>query len=260
VADREEFTGYAHLFLSTDPADQARLPEAMAWMGRYIAELVAAKGAAPADDLLSELIAVRDEGGDRLSEAELQAMAFLLLMAGFETTASFIPNGLLALLRYPDQLAALCADPSLIPSAVEEMLRYDPTATASLLRYATEDPTLGGVEIGKNDAVVVSWAGANRDPRRFSRPDVFDVLRGDANHIAFARGMHYCLGAPLARLESQIAFVSLFERSDDIQLAIPESELSYRITPNIRSLTELPITYTPRVSKQAWISASSTHS
>ncbi len=246
VADREEFTAYAHLFLSTDPADQARLPEAMAWMARYIADLVAAKGEARADDLLSELIAVRDEGGDRLSEAELQAMAFLLLMAGFETTASFIPNGLLALIQHPDQMAALRGDPSLIPSAVEEMLRYDPTATASLLRYATEDLTLGGVEISKNDAVVVSWAGANHDPRRFSQPDVFDVRRGDANHIAFARGIHYCLGAPLARLESQIAFASLLERCDDIQLAIQASELSYRITPNIRSLTGLPIMYTPR--------------
>src|SRR6266511_3030112 len=115
-------------------------------------------------------------------------------MAGFETTASFIPNGLLALIQHPDQMAALRGDPSLIPSAVEEMLRYDPTATASLLRYATEDLTLGGVEISKNDAVVVSWAGANHDPRRFSQPDVFDVRRGDANHIAFARGIHYCLG------------------------------------------------------------------
>jgi cytochrome P450 len=246
VADREEFTGYADLFLSTDPADQARMPEAMAWMAGYIADLVAAKAAAPADDLLSELIAVRDEGGDRLSEAELRSMAFLLLMAGFETTASFIPNGLLALLRHPDQLAALRADPSLIPSAVEEMLRYDPTATASLLRYATEDLTLGGVQIHQNDAVVVSWAAANRDPRRFSRPDDFDTRRGDAKHIAFAHGIHYCLGAPLARLESQIAFTSLLARCDDIQLAVPFNDLAYRVTPNIRSLTELPVTFTPR--------------
>ena len=98
-------------------------------------------------------------------------------------------------------------------------------------------------ETGSSDGM---WAGANRDPRRFSRPDVFDVRRGDANHIAFARGIHYCLGAPLARLESEIAFASLLERCDDIQLAIPAGELSYRITPNIRSLTGLPITYTLR--------------
>jgi len=246
VADREQFTGYAHLFLSTDPAERARLPEAMAWMADYFAGLVAAKAAAPADDLLSELIAVRDEGGDRLSEAELRSMAFLLLMAGFETTASFIPNGLLALIQHPDQLAALRADPSLIASAVEEMLRYDPTATASLLRYATEDLTLGGVEIHKSDAVVVSWAAANRDPRRFSRPDEFDIQRGDAKHIAFAHGIHYCLGAPLARLESQIAFTSLLARCHHIQLAVPVAELAYRITPNIRGLTGLPVTFTSR--------------
>jgi cytochrome P450 len=246
VADREEFTGYAHLFLSTDPADQARMGEAMAWMADYVADLVATKEAAPAEDLLSELIAVRDEGGDRLSEAELRSMAFLLLMAGFETTASFIPNGLLALIRHPDQMAALRADPSLIPSAVEEMLRYDPTATASLLRYATEDLTLGGVEIHKSDAVVVSWAAANRDPRRFTQPEEFDTRRDDANHIAFAHGIHYCLGAPLARLESHIAFTSLLARCDDIHLTVPINELTYRITPNIRGLTGLPVAFTPR--------------
>jgi cytochrome P450 len=245
LTDREEFTSYSHTFLSTDPADQARVPEAMAWMATYIAGLVAAKAETPADDLLSELIAVRDGGGDRLSEAELRSMALLLLMAGFETTASFIPNGLLALLQHPEQMKALREDPSLIPSAVEEMLRYDPTATASLLRYAAEDLTLGGADIRKSDAVVVSWAAANRDPRRFAEPDTFDVRRGDASHIAFAHGIHYCLGAPLARLESQIAFASLLARCWDIQLAIPFEELSYRVTPNIRSLKELPVTFTP---------------
>ncbi len=146
LADREEFTGYSHLFLSTDPADQARVPEAMAWMASYIAGLVAAKAATPADDLLSELIAVRDQGGDRLSEAELRSMALLLLMAGFETTASFIANGLLALLQHPEQMQALREDPSLVPSAVEEMLRYDPTATASLPRYASEELALAKPE------------------------------------------------------------------------------------------------------------------
>jgi cytochrome P450 len=245
LADREEFTSYSHIFLSTDPADQARVPEAMAWMAAYIAGLVAAKAETPADDLLSELIAVRDRGGDHLSEVELRSMALLLLMAGFETTASFIPNGLLALLRHPEQMKALREDPALIPSAVEEMLRYDPTATASLLRYATQDLTLGGVEIRKSDAVVVSWAAANRDPRRFGEPDTFDVRRGDANHIAFAHGIHYCLGAPLARLESQIAFASLLARCRDIQLAVPFEELSYRVTPNVRSLKELPVTFIP---------------
>ena len=244
--DRAEFTDYSHLFLSTDPADRARVPEAMGWMARYIAGLVATKAAAPADDLLSELIAVRDEGGDRLSDVELRSMALLLMMAGFETTASFIPNGLLALIRHPDQLRALYEDLSLIPSAVEEMLRYDPTATASLPRYATEDLTLGGVEIHKNDAVVVSWAAANRDPGRFPDPDTFDISRGDANHLAFAYGIHFCLGAPLARLESQIAFASLLARCADIRLEVAPGELSYRVTPNVRSLNTLPVRFTAR--------------
>ena len=142
-------------------------------------------------------------------------------------------------------MKALRDDPALIPSAVEEMLRYDPTATASLPRNATEDLTLGGVDIRRTDAVVVSWAATNRDPRRFAQPDTFDIRRGDSNHITFAHGIHYCLGAPLARLESQIAFASLLARCQDIQLAIPPDELSYRVTPNLRSLTALPITFTP---------------
>ncbi len=172
-------------------------------------------------------------------------MAFLLMMAGFETTASFIPNGLLALIRHPDQMQAVADDPALIPAAVEEMLRYDPTATASLPRYATEDLALGGADIHKSDAVIVSWAAANRDPRRFTRPDAFDVRRADAGHIAFAHGIHYCLGAPLARLESEIAFGSLLARCRDLTLGVPVGDLSYRVTPNVRSLKELPVTFTP---------------
>jgi len=245
TGDAEEFTGYLRLYLSTDPADQARVPEAMAWVGKYLADLVTAKEAAPADDLLSELITVRAQGGDRLSDAELRSMAMLLLMAGFETTASFIPNGLLALLEHPDQMQILQDDPALIPAAVEEMLRDDPTATASLPRFATENLSIGGADIRKGDAGIVSWAAANRDPRRFPHPQTFDVRHGDASHIAFAHGIHCCLGAPLARLESQIAFTTLLARCRDIRLAVPPADFSYRVTPNVRSLTGLPITFTP---------------
>jgi cytochrome P450 len=245
--DRVEFNTYTHLIISTDPADQARQPQAMAWMANYIAELVATKAAAPGDDLLSELIAVRDEGGDKLDDVELRSLAMLLLMAGFETTAGFIPSGLLALIRHPEQLRTLYDDPSLIGSAVEEMLRYDPTASGSTPRYATEDLSLGGVTIReRDDAVIASWAAANRDPRRFTDPDRFDIRRGDPNHLAFARGAHFCLGAPLARLESQIALSSLLARCQDIKLAVPDEGLSHRITPIIQSLNALPITFTPR--------------
>jgi len=230
---------YSHLFLSTDPADQAKLPEALDFMHRYIADLVAAKAAAPADDLLSELITARDEG-DRLDDAELHSMALLLLMSGFETTASFIPNALLALLDHPDRLAALRADPDLVPTAVEELLRYASTS-ASLARYATEDVTLGGVTIRRGEAVVVSWAAANRDPRRFPDPDTLDLHRTDNRHIAFAHGIHHCLGAPLARLESQIAIGSLLARCPTIRLAVPRTDLAYRITPNVRAVTSFPV-------------------
>ena len=244
LEDRQDFTSYTRLIISTDPADQPRIPEAFGWLMQYMATLVATKRARPGDDLVSELIAVRDEDEDRLSEVELRSTAALLLGAGFETTASLIPNGLLALIRHPKQMQALRDDPSLIPGAVEEMLRHDPTATASIPRYATEDLHIGGVDIHKSDAVVVSWAAANRDPRRFAEPDTFEVRRGDANHIAFAYGIRYCLGAPLARLESQIAFASLLERCVDIRLAVPAERLSYRVTPNVRCLKSLPVMFT----------------
>jgi cytochrome P450 len=236
----EEFGDYTTVFLSTDPADQARFPEAVAWISEYIAALVDAKRESPGDDLLSALIAVREDGAS-LDEEELGSMMLLLLMAGFETTASLIGNGLLALLRHPDQLAAVRADLGLLPAAIEEMLRYDGAVLTTLPKFATEDFELGGVLIHKGDAVIAALPAANRDPRRFPDPDVFDVRRSGPPHLGFAHGMRYCLGAPLARLEARIAFEVLLSRCQDIRLAVPESELQWKITPNIRGLRALPV-------------------
>lgn len=238
ATDGEAFADHSRIFLSTDPADQARLPEALGWLRRYIDGLVAAKRAEPGDDLLSALVTMRDEG-DSLTETELGSMTLLLLMAGFETTASQIATGLLALITYPDQLAALRAEPGLIPVAVEEMVRWQGAAMASLPRYATADLTIGGVRIGRGEAVMVSWAAANRDPRRFTDPDAFDIRRADRGHVGFAHGTHYCLGAPLARMELEEAFAALIER--EFALAVPASELSWRVTPNVRGLSSLPV-------------------
>jgi cytochrome P450 len=241
--DLAEFQRMSNLYLSTDPADREAVPGALIWMRDHIHALVAAKQAAPAADMLSDLIAVRDEG-DRLTASELSAMMLILLMAGHETTANLIGNGLLTLLRHPDQMEILRADPALVPITVEEMLRYDGAVVAALPRYATEDLSIGGVDIRAGDTVMICLAAANRDPRRFSAPDSFDVRRSDAGHVAFGHGIHYCLGAPLARMEATIAFTRLLERLDDIKLAVPGSELTWRITPNVRGLTHLPVTFT----------------
>jgi cytochrome P450 len=241
--DIDTFAGHSQVFLSTDPADEARRPAALAWIQRYITELVETKRAAPADDLLSELIAVREEG-DRLDEVELGSMTLVLIMAGFETTACLIANGLLALLTHPDQLAILRAEPELMPDAVDEIVRWNGAALASVPRFAAGDVTIGGVRIRRGEAVVVSWPAANRDPRRFTDPDTFDVRRTGHGHLGFAHGIHYCLGAPLARMETQIAFSALLGK--EIRLAVPAEELSWRVTPNVRGLKRLPVRISQR--------------
>lgn len=239
--DGAAFADQSHVFLSTDPADQAKKPEALAWIRAYIDELVAAKRENPGDDLLSELATMR-AGDDALTTTELGAMALLLLMAGFETTASQLATGVLALITYPDQLAALRAEPALIPGAVEEMVRWGGAAMASLPRFATADLSIGEATIPRGEAVIVSWAAANRDPRRFTDPDRFDVRRDEGGHVGYAHGIHYCLGAPLARMEMQEALAALIQR--DITLAVPAEELAWRVTPNVRALTRLPVRVT----------------
>jgi cytochrome P450 len=142
-------------------------------------------------------------------------MVYLLLVAGYETTANLIGSGVLALLEHPDQLASLRSDPALLPSAVEELLRFCAPVATSTLRYAAEDVTLGGVVIPKGDMVLVVITAANRDPARFPSPDALDITRADNKHLAFGHGIHYCLGAPLARLEGEIALGTLLRLMPD---------------------------------------------
>ncbi|MFG2334978.1 cytochrome P450 [Streptomyces yangpuensis] len=192
-------------------------PRALDEMTAYLCELVDAKAGEPGDDLLSALIRTRDEDGDRLSPDELIGMAFLLLVAGHETTVNLIGNGVRALLGHPDQLAALRADPDgLIGGAVEEMLRYDGPVQHATYRFADTDLELGGVPIEAGSSVMVALAAADRDPARFTGPgpgpEAFDIRRTGPGHLAFGHGIHYCLGAPLARVEGRIAIRSLLER------------------------------------------------
>ncbi|CAM5654403.1 Cytochrome P450 OS=Streptomyces rimosus subsp. rimosus (strain ATCC / DSM 40260 / JCM 4667 / NRRL 2234) OX=1265868 GN=SRIM_034175 PE=3 SV=1 [Streptomyces rimosus subsp. rimosus] len=195
----------------------------------YMTELIAKKRAeGTGADLLTELIAARDEG-DRLSEFELVSLAVLLVVAGHETTTNLIGNGALALLRDDALRTRLRQDPALIPDAVEELLRYDSPITTATFRYAAEPLTLGGAEIAAGDVVLVSPGAANRDPARFPDPDTVTPGRS-AGHLSFGHGPHHCLGAPLARLEARIAFRALLTRFPGLRLAVPPGELP-RATP-----------------------------
>ncbi|WP_229857704.1 cytochrome P450, partial [Streptomyces anandii] len=209
--DRASFRDWSNDALgATDPAERAAAAGSMA---RYLAELVDRKRGRPGDDLMSALIHGPDDEGDRLSHDELLGMAWLLLVAGHETTVNLVSNGVLALLTHPDQLAALRADLTLIDAAVEEMLRYDGPVETPTYRFTNEPVTIGDTVVpGGGELVLVAMADANRDPARFASPDTFDISRDARGHVAFGHGIHYCLGAPLARLEARIAIRTLLER------------------------------------------------
>lgn len=206
----------------------------------YLRELTERKRAEPADDLLSDLVAVSD-GGDQLSADELVGMAALLVIAGQDTTVNLIGNGALSLLRAPEQLAALRADPHLLPGAVEELLRFEGPVHVGTYRYTVEPIVLSGVEIPAGEFVAVSLSSANRDGQRFTDADRLDITRRAAGHVAFGHGIHHCLGAPLARLEGQVALGKLVTRFPDLALATRPEELTWRFSILMRGLDGLPV-------------------
>nr|WP_225953385.1 cytochrome P450 [Kibdelosporangium phytohabitans] len=188
-----------------------------------IRHMIEVKRATPGDDLLSGLIAVRDDG-DKLTDDELTSMIYLLLIAGHETTVNLIVNGVYTLLKHPEQLAALRKDPSLVTSAVEELLRYDGPVMVSIPAVTNGPVEIGDVTIPPGAVVMSALASANRDPRRFAAPDTMDITRSDNSHVTFGHGIHHCLGAPLARLEARIAFSDLLGRFPRLRLADPDAE------------------------------------
>ncbi|GAA2134203.1 cytochrome P450 [Actinomadura napierensis] len=248
--DRDLFKGWSDaLARGLDPdfllpeAEIALRDEARAEFAAYFRELAAERRAEPRDDLLSALVGVSD-GGDVLSEEELLATCVLLLVAGHETTVNLIGNGALALLRHPEQLAVFREHPENVAAAVEELLRYDPPVQLTL-RAALEDAELGGTVIERGRLVLLLTGAANRDPSVFTDPDRLALLRyaegRDApRHLSFGHGVHFCLGAPLARLEGQIALKKLFER--DVALAAGDGDLVYRDNLVLRGLRDLPVT------------------
>lgn len=217
------------------------LPQMRAF-AEYTAQLVAEKRLRPADDLISKLVAIV-EGGDRLSEAELLSMITLLIFAGHETTSNLIATGTLVLLDHPHQLAMLNADLSLVPAAVEELLRFNGPAPTVGPRFALEDVEIAGQQIKKGDLLVVALLSANHDETQFTQPDELNIARTLNRHIAFGHGIHVCLGAPLARLEGDIAFTTLLRRMPDLRLAVPRESLTWHATLNSRSLTALPVAF-----------------
>jgi cytochrome P450 len=240
--EREAFRAWSNTLVSPAPADVAA--EAMARMAEYLGALVEHKRARPGDDLLSGLVRTTDEDGDRLSADELRGMAWLLLIAGHETTVNLIANGVLALLTHPDQLAALRADPALTADAVEEMLRYDGPVESSTYRFTLEPVDLAGVRVPAGEVVLPVIADADRDAAHFPEPDGFDIRRGGGRaHLAFGHGMHYCLGAPLARLEARVAVRTLLERAPDLALDADHGTLRWRPGLLIRGPQRLPVRF-----------------
>lgn len=238
---RTEFREWSNIIV-TGPDAGHDLAAAGRQMIDYILELIEDKRAEPTDDLLTDLINASD-GGDRLTEEELVAMVFLLLVAGHETTVNLITNGVFLLLSHPEQLARLRAEPKLLPGAIEEFLRYESPVKTATVRFTTEEVEIGGVTVPPKQIVFISLLSANRDGDHFTEPDTFDVTNSAGRHLAFGHGIHYCVGAPLARLEAKTAFERLLARYDQLGFGVADDQLGWRPGLLMHGLTTLPVRF-----------------
>jgi len=245
AADRENVRLWSENLLSAQratPEQQEAIAQNIRDFIAYLKGLFDAKRAKPQDDMISQLVQA-EEDGDRLDEDELLSMVFILIVAGHITTVNLITNGVYALLTNPEQLAKLKADPSLVKNTVEETLRYYGPAETTTPRYATAQVELDGFTVMPGETMIAVLAAADRDPSRFSNPDAFDITREDAHrHVAFGKGLHVCLGAPLARLEGQVAFEAILDRLPDLALGVPADEITWQAS-FLRSLTALPLKF-----------------
>lgn len=246
--DRMKFRKWSSQFLNETPTSArsllAQAPTALA-MNRFFRRLIDASRNAirrgeARDDLITALVQA-EEQGDHLNEDELTAMLFILLLAGHETTVNLIGTGMLALLQHPSEFEKLKANPDLLDSAIEEMVRYANPVQYIAPRYALEAVDLHGQHIPRGGTVMVAVASANRDESVFADAERFDITRSPNRHLGFGLGIHYCLGAPLARLEARIAFQALLRRYPDMQLAVPAEQLEWRKTNALRGLVHLPV-------------------
>jgi cytochrome P450 len=242
--DHAKFHRWSNRLVSvSSKRDMLRAVPAALTFVRYLRKLIEKRRMDPQDDLLTALIRA-EESGDSLSEDELLAMAFLLLVAGHETTVNLIASGTLALLERPEQADALRNDPSLVKPAVEELLRYTSPVEMATERYPCEDVEIEGTTIPRGELVLAVLGSANRDERHFEDPDVFDITRDPNRHLAFGRGgVHHCLGAPLARMEGQIAISALLRCFPNLRLAAASESLSWRRGVFLRGLERLPLVF-----------------
>ena len=245
-ADRDRFRLWSNSFVSP-PLTEGDLERFIAHSEEFLTYLRALfdeRRRSPADDLVSALVQA-EEQGDSLSEDELYSMVVLLIVAGHETTVSLIANAVLALLSHPDELDQLRRDPTLLAAAVEELLRFESPVERALTRWVAEDGELGGRSVKRGELVIAVLGSANRDEARYPNAAQLDLTREDTKHLAFGRGSHFCLGAPLARLEAQIALATLFARLPSLRLAASPDALDYRPIPLFRSLVSLPVAWRP---------------
>ncbi|MFJ7205939.1 cytochrome P450 [Streptomyces sp. NPDC098789] len=226
------------------PSGPAAEGAALRAIATYFIGLIEDKRVGPGGDLMSALVKITDEEGDRLSESELLGVAFLLLIAGHETTLNQLTNGVRALLEHPDQLAALRADPSLIDNAVEEMLRYDGPLKSATDRFTTEPIDIGGILVPARQQVLVALSAANHAAEKFDDPERFDIRREARGHVTFGHGLHYCVGAPLARMELQIAVRALLDRCPGLALDAAVDELPWIDSVLMRGTRALPVRWT----------------
>ncbi|QCX77082.1 Cytochrome P450 107B1 [Streptomyces sp. YIM 121038] len=251
--DQDDFRDWAGMMIRHGGGPRGGVARSVKKMRGYLAELIHRKRESLADegddDLISGLIRASDHG-EHLTENEAAAMAFILLFAGFETTVNLIGNGTYALLTHPEQRALLerslaAGDTGLLATGLEELLRYDGPVELATWRFATEPLRIGGQDVAAGDPVLVVLAAADRDPDRFAEPDRLDLSRRDNQHLGYGHGIHYCLGAPLARLEGQTALATLLRRLPDLQLASAPEELRWRGGLIMRGLRTLPVRFTP---------------
>jgi cytochrome P450 len=247
--DRETIRGWTENLLSAERIGRGREVEEEVRAGLrefidYLKDLFECKRQVPNDDMISRMVHA-EEDGDILDEEEILATVFLLFLAGHVTTVNLIGNGVVARLRHPEQLKRLKENPELLAKGVvEETLRYWGPVEFVGRRIAKEDVSLNGTVISTGEQATVSLAAANRDSQRFVNPDVFDIGRADANrHLAFGKGIHVCLGAPLARVEGQVAFATLFRRFPELRAGVSDEEISWGGGNFLRGFTRLPVLF-----------------
>ncbi len=238
-ADQAQYKAWAATLFDTS-VSPIKFMRDLSQQRKYVRQLTRTKRAHPQDDLLSAMLLAEDNG-NTMNEDEIVSMASLLLVAGHETTVNLLGNGLALLLRFPDEMTALQQNPDLVKSAVEEFLRFDPPVHVAPDRWAKEDITIAGVTIHKGEMMNVGIGAANHDAAQFEDPHMLNIRRPNNRHLAFGQGTHYCLGAPLARVEANYAFNALLERFPNLQLRQPSEALPWRTNPFFRSLKTLHI-------------------